>query len=86
MGTANAVWVLPRQYSVVSRYRFPDRPHYSSGAPVITHTLLWVTAVIIIVITIIITLAYNLQQFKHLLETVLVYEAPSLQLSLIIMW
>ncbi len=23
--------------------RFPDRPHYSSGAPVITHTLLWVT-------------------------------------------
>ncbi len=43
MGTAGqAVWVLPRQYSVVSR--FPDRPHYSSGAPVITHTLLWVTA------------------------------------------
>ncbi len=52
MGTAGqAVWVLSRQYSVVSR--FPDRPHYSSGAPVITHTLLWVTA----------------QEVKNLLET-----------------
>ncbi len=51
-GTAGqAVWVLPRQYSVVSR--FPDRPHYSSRATVITHTLLWVTA----------------QEVKNLLET-----------------
>ncbi len=48
-GYCEAVWVLLarqygycKQYSVVSR--FPDRPHYSSGAPVITHTLLWVTA------------------------------------------
>ncbi len=48
-GYCEAVWVLlARQYGYCKQYsavsRFPDRPHYSSRAPVITHTLLWVTA------------------------------------------